>query len=64
MARAAGTLEVREYSWGETSPCGFPGGRTFDVILAADCVYDMEGIAPLLQALHDLSHRTTAGSTA
>jgi predicted nicotinamide N-methyase len=60
VAAAGGRVETREYSWGVTSPDGFPGGRTFDVVLAADCVYDMEGIGPLLAALRDLSHAPPA----
>ena len=56
IVAALGSLDALEYSWGETSPAGFPGERKFDVILAADCIYDMEGIEPLLKAFKDLSH--------
>ena len=59
-----GTVAVQEYSWGAVSANGFPKETTaFDYILAADCVYDMEGIAPLLQAFCALSHQTAREET-
>lgn len=48
-----GSVEVVEYKWGDKKRLK---NRTFDFIMAADCIYDMEGVTPLIEALRDLSH--------
>ena len=47
---------MRELEWG-TAPAG--AAETFDLILAADCVYKPELIRPLLEAAADHASPTT-----
>ena len=52
----SGKVKTSVYRWGKGVPLD---GAPFDVIIAADCVYDIEIVEPLLSSLIDVSNRST-----
>ena len=52
----SGKVDTGVYRWGK---CVSLDGAPFDVIIAADCVYDIEIVQPLLSSLIDVSDKST-----
>jgi predicted nicotinamide N-methyase len=58
MDALSGKVETSTYRWGGSKKLGV-SKSSYDVIIAADCVYDIEIVDPLISSLIDLSNEQT-----